>query len=185
MDSIESIYSNYDHYKYGFEIGVLQNNRAAAWLTIALHSELRDSSDKDSLVLLAKDAIMSSITNYSDWMKLYNDLDAEKIEHTIRQSFLSGLEMYSEEEISSFLSNRVDEIIQSKTEINRRLSVSYTNLGIVYRYHAVYDSAASCYMKAIELWDKNFSAENNLNLLLGKPMKKRNIIQKMFPPDRL
>ena len=36
-----------------------------------------------------------------------------------------------------------------------------------------------------ELWDRNLTAKNNLNVLLGQPMEKRNVIQRMFPPDRL
>jgi hypothetical protein len=47
-----------------------------------------------------------------------------------------------------------------------------------------YEKAINNYQKAIDLWDQNLTAENNLNILLGKPLKKRNLIQKLFPPKR-
>src|SRR4030066_1830337 len=36
MDTVESVYSRIKHYKNSYEIGVLHNNRAAAFLTMAL-----------------------------------------------------------------------------------------------------------------------------------------------------
>jgi len=91
----------------------------------------------------------------------------------------------AQDELESYLDTRINEIIDTQVEIDRRLSVSYTNLGIVYRYRMQYDSAAYCYEEALDLWEQNLSAENNLNVLLGRPQKKSNFIQRMFPPDRL
>jgi hypothetical protein len=48
----------------------------------------------------------------------------------------------------------------------------------------MYDSAAFYYNNAIELWDRNLTAENNLNILLNRPQKKRNLIQTLFPPEK-
>ncbi|MCK4748009.1 MAG: tetratricopeptide repeat protein, partial [Bacteroidales bacterium] len=67
---------------------------------------------------------------------------------------------------------------------NRRLSVCHTNLGVIYRHQGAYVEAAEEYQKALALWDRNLEAENNLNKLLNKPLKKRNMMQKLFPPNR-
>jgi len=83
-----------------------------------------------------------------------------------------------------FLENRVQEIIMAQGENDRRLSVCRTNLGVVYRYQGAYLEAVQQYEMAIELWDRNLEAENNLNKLINKPLKKRSIIQKIFPPER-
>ncbi|MFC2089562.1 hypothetical protein ACFLT1_02205 [Bacteroidota bacterium] len=185
MDSIESIYATIDHYKDAFEIGVLDNNRAAAWLTIALYSEFRDSTEKDSIIGLAEEAARKSISCHEEWKASFGSLSKEDIKKKISDSFVPGLAKYSPEDQEKYLNNRIEEIIESQVEIDRRLSVSLTNLGIVYRYRTLYDSAATCYVKALELWDRNYTAEDNLNLLLGNPIKKRNAIQRLLPPDRI
>lgn len=185
MDTIESLYKSVTHYSESFEVGVLYNNRAAAWLTIALFSELRDSIERDSMVALAENAIWNSIQIYTNWETSYNGLSENEVRKVIEQNFYTGLEKYPVKDKEKYLQTRTSEILDAETEIPRRLSVSYTNLGIVHRYRQQYDSAALSYQKALELWDRNLTAENNLNILLGRPQKKRNLIQRMFPPDRL
>lgn len=185
LDTIEGIYREIPHYNSAFEVGVLNNNRAASWLTLALYSEMRDSTEKDSLVMLAEEAVRKSIKIYESWEKRFREMNEEQVRSVISEEFMYGLDAYSIEEQEKYLENRIGEILESQEEIRRRTSVSYTNLGIVYRYREQYDSAAFSYKKALDLWDRNLTAENNLNLLLGQPLKKRNIIQRMFPPDRL
>ena len=182
MDTIESIYSSVDHYKNSYEIGVLYNNRAASYLISALHNEEIDSAVQDSLVNLAEVASQRSIEIYDRWLEKFQNRNAEEIESIISHDFFPGLEKYYETD--KYLKNRIREIQKSQIETKRRLSVSYTNLGIVYRHQKLYESAAICYKKAIDLWDRNLSAENNLNTLLNRPIKKRSFIQKLFPPDR-
>src|SRR6056297_3917279 len=46
MDSIQRIFDQHDFYKNSFETGVLANNRAAVYLSVALH--------KDSLKAMSK-----------------------------------------------------------------------------------------------------------------------------------
>jgi tetratricopeptide (TPR) repeat protein len=185
MDSIESVYSGIPHYSESYEIGVLSNNRGAAWLTLALQDERMDSNRKDSLLVLAETEILRSIALYEAWQTRFDTLSEEEIMEQIRTEFLSGLGAYPEEQQLKFLENRVSEIADSQTEVRRRMSVSYTNLGIILRHHEDYNAAMQSYRKALELWDRNLTAENNLNILLNKPLKKRNVIQRMFPPDRL
>ena len=87
-------------------------------------------------------------------------------------------------EVDGFIEQRIREIEASLRENDRRLSVCRTNLGIIYRMQGSYEEAVRQYELAISLWDRNLEAENNLNRLLNRPLKKRNIIQKMFPPEK-
>jgi hypothetical protein len=183
MDSIECIYSAYKHYENSYEIGVLHNNRAASYLTWAIHNE-DTNKNQDSLVNLAESAVLKSIEIYDHWLMRFQGLDQEEIKSIISDDFLEGLERYDADKQKKYLKNRIKEIEESNIETSRRMSVAYTNLGIVFRHRLLYDSAAFSYQKAIDLWDRNLTAENNLNILLGRPLKKRSFLQKLFPPDR-
>jgi len=186
MDTIEAIYTSVPHYKNAFETGVLYNNRAAAWLTMALHTEPYKSHKAmaDSLVRNAESAVKKSIGIYEDWLQRFEGLDEGAVEGNIREEFMVGLENSAAEMKEEYLQKRKEEILESVNETPRRLSVAYTNLGIISRYTGNYEEAARYYEKAIGLWDENMTARNNLNVLLGRPMEKRSIIKKLFPPDK-
>ncbi|MFP4664536.1 MAG: tetratricopeptide repeat protein [Bacteroidales bacterium] len=193
LDSVESIYSGITHYQNSFEMGVTANNRAAVYLTLAMHQdsiELPENSEylleypRDSLLGIAEHHLHKAIRIYQNWREKYNDLSKSACEEKIKSDFLKGLEGYSKEDQQKYLENRVDVFMDNQVEIDRRLSVSYTNLGVIYRLEENYDQAIDAYAKAIELWDRNMTAENNLNVLLGRPKKKQNFIHKLFPPDR-
>jgi tetratricopeptide (TPR) repeat protein len=183
MDTIESIYTRVEHYRNSFEVGVLYNNRSAACLSLSMNEN--DGIVRDSLLDLADRAINKSITIYENWFSIYEGKSAQEVEVILGKGFLNGLEEYDEEDRQKFLRKRVREIIEAQAETKRRISVSYTNLGLVYRQQLKYEDAALSYQKAIENWDRNLTAENNLNKLLGRPEKKRNLIQKLFPPERV
>ena len=185
MDTIETIYRTVPHYRNSYETGVLYNNRAAAYLTMMLHEDKLTLEKRDSLARKAGQAARKSIRIYRKWTWRYGSLPDDSLEAAIREDFLDGLRDYSLKEQEKFLETRIREIREAQVETARRQSVSYTNLGIVYRYHARYDSAALCYQRAMELWDRNLTAENNLNRLLDRPLKKRNLLQKLFPPERI
>lgn len=187
MDSIETIYSKYPHYRNSYEIGVLYNNRAASYLTMALH--MNDSIDagevrKDSLFSIAEKMVHKSIAVYTAWLERFEDKNGEEIREDIETNFLNGLDPYSQEAEEALINKRIEEIQEAQFETKRRLSVSYTNLGIIERQRMKYEEAAKHYKKALELWEQNLTAKNNLNLLLGRPLEKRNFIQKLFPADR-
>lgn len=184
MDSIEWIYTKYDHYKNSYEVGVLYNNRAASFLTQALFTSDMDTLVQISLIEKAKIASNESINIYQNWLKKYDNADKEEIKRIASQNFFIGLDIYDEDQKNKFMSNRVDEIHDAQSETKRRLSVAYTNLGIVFRYQLQYEEAAKYYKKAVDLWDRNLTAENNLNILLGRPIKKRSFIQRLFPPKK-
>jgi tetratricopeptide (TPR) repeat protein len=193
LDSVEIIYSGIPHYKNSFEMGVTANNRAALYLTLAMHKdsiEIPENSEylldysRDSLLDAAEHHLGIAIRIYQNWREKYGDLSKKECENLIKSEFLIGLEKYSQDEQQKYLENRLDIFMDNQVEIDRRLSVSYTNMGVIHRLRKNYDQAVDAYAKAIDLWDKNLTAENNLNVLLGRPKKKRNFIQKLFPPDR-
>ncbi|MCG8697962.1 MAG: tetratricopeptide repeat protein [Bacteroidales bacterium] len=186
MDTVEFMYSHYEHYEKSYEVGVLYNNRAAAWLTMMLHvSPFKDSVPlKDSLVNLANDVSQYAIDMYSEWIEKYGQATEEELEQILTQEYLPELTQFDETTQQNFFKNRVKEIKEAQLETSRRLSVSYTNMGVVHRYNERYKESAKCYHKALELWDQNLTAENNLNSMLGRPLRKRTFIQKMFPPKR-
>ncbi len=188
LDSIKNIYKQFPHYYGSFETGVLENNRAAVYITIGLTYDSINTSfhamGLDSLMILGESAVRNSISIYEKWTGLYSGKTEAEIREEIKESFAEGLEGYSQKEINLFFENRVAEILASLEEAPRRLSVSYTNLGIIYRYKEDYQSAAAHYEKAIKLWEENLTAENNLNILLGRPLTKRTFIQKMFPKPK-
>ena len=68
MDSIELIYTDFDHYKNSYEMGVLYNNRAASFLTMALYTDDIAKTDQDSLINLAEFAVKKSIEIYNQWL---------------------------------------------------------------------------------------------------------------------
>ena len=187
LDSVEFIYKSVDHFSESFEVGVLYNNRAAAYLTMAIYESKPEAFmllSKDSLLNLAQESVQTSIIIYENWLTKYNDKNLEQIEQILQKDYWFGIENYSKEEKEKFIKSRIQEIEAAQYETERRLSVAYTNLGITHRHLEQYENAINSYQKAIELWDQNLTAENNLNILLGKPLKKRNLFQKLFPPER-
>ena len=191
LDSISALYQSTPHYAASFELGVLHNNRAAAMLTIALYGDSIPESanpyrnlSTDSLLVLAENQIHRAITLYEHWNSRFEGKEEKEIKEMIRVEFMNGLDPGLPDLNDKYLSNRVREISASLVENRRRLSVCYTNLGLLYRIRQEYPEAVTYYERAIELWDRNLDAENNLNKLLGRPLKKRNIIQKLFPPGK-
>jgi len=186
MDEIEAMYTAHDHYQDSYEIGVLYNNRAASYITIALFSEgvSENPGKQDSLINMAELACNRSIEIYQNWLVKFGGKSRVEVETLIANDFFQGLLAYDQEEVDRFFESRIDEVVEAQAETKRRLSVSYTNQGIIYRYKLQYEAAAESYKMAIELWDRNLTAENNLNILLDRPIRKRNFIQKMFPPKK-
>jgi len=188
LDTIDYIYRKYPHYHTSFETGVLENNRAAVYLTLVISYDSISTHyhhlGKDSLLNLGESAVRNSIYIYESWLGTYSGLEELQIREQIRKNFVMGLDEGCPEKIDLYLDNRIEEIQTAIEETPRRLSVSYTNLGIIHRYRMDYQSAAACYQKALDLWQENLTAENNLNLLLGRPLKKRNFIEKMFPKPK-
>ena len=191
LDSIAFIYEQISHYSNSFELGVIHNNRAAMLLTLALYGDsIADSlnpyagSGKDSIIALAEYHVHEAMAIYHKWNSRYGAKGETEIRQLMETEFREGLDPSDPAMTEKYLRNRMDEIEASLVENQRRLSVCHTNLGLIYRLRGQHTEAVAQYEKAIALWDRNLEAENNLNRLLGRPLKKRNIIQKLFPPNR-
>ncbi len=151
---------------------------------MALYADIIQQNAQDSLINLAEISSLKSIDNYQSWLRKYGEKNSIEIEKLIHDDFLEGLDNFSKEEKTKFINYRIKEIEEAQTETKRRLSVSYTNLGIIERHKLQYNLAAQHYNKAVELWDRNLTAENNLNILLSRPIKKRSFNQKLFSPEK-
>jgi len=191
LDSVESIYESYPHYSNSYEIGVINNNRAAAIITISLFSDSIPEEynpfieiPSDSLLTIAELNINKAIGLYNNWLGKYRDKSEEEIIQLIEPEFVIGMDNTEPDLIRRYMEARAEEITESVGETERRLSVCYTNLGVIKRQRKEYKEAIQYYEKALELWSRNLSAENNLNALLGRPIRKRNLIQKLFPPEK-
>ncbi len=191
LDSVEDVYKAYPHYENSFEMGVLYNNRGAALITLSLFGDsIRADynplfkTSPDSIMNIAEYNIEKAISIYTDWIEYYGDKSSEDIAELIGTEFRGEMITDDEELTNKYLEARVNEIKTAVEETDRRLSVCYTNMGVIRRHNGEYEEAVRCYEKALNLWARNLSAENNLNTLLGKPLKKRNIIQNLFPPDK-
>ncbi len=191
LDSIEYVYNNIPHYKRSYEIGVIYNNRAASYLTMAIH--FADSSlsldgvnilSKDSLLNLGKKDALTSIEFYNNWLAEFGEKDLKEIESLVKSQFLQGINVETDKDRAKFLATRMEEIENAKYETPRRLSVAYTNLGIVERHSGNLEEAIKLYTKALDLWERNLTAKNNINVLLGRPIEKGRVIHKFFPPDK-
>ncbi|MEZ5071532.1 MAG: hypothetical protein R2751_11330 [Bacteroidales bacterium] len=185
MDTIESVYARTDHYRDSYEIGVLYNNRAAVYLSVYLQPG-NEALIGDTALFLAKSEgfVRQSIAVYEHWLEAFAGKGEEELRTLLETEFVPGLPTDDRVGSQAYLDNRLKEILDAQEETPRRLSVSYTNLGTIKRHQLKYDSAAVYYQQAMDLWDRNLTAENNLNILLNRPLKKRNLIQTLFPPDR-
>lgn len=185
LDTIELIYKNIEHYADSYEVGVLYNNRAATYIAKALAVENNDSIVKDSLLVLGKKSAVKSIKIYTDWISKWNNKNKEEIKELLKPHFNKNDSVFKDKNINRFINRRAVQIKEAQVETPRRLSVSLTNLGIIYRHQEKYEEAVIQYIQALELWPDNLSAENNLNIIFDKPQKKPSILRRLFPKDRL
>jgi tetratricopeptide (TPR) repeat protein len=188
LDNIEKIYNKVPGYKDSYEIGVINNNRAAIYL-VQLEEALLSTDnlkiDQRPIFLdLAKEYSNTSKLIYISWLEKMGNLNDSEIKETILPFFEVEDPAFKRFNFDKILNKRVENIKQSQVETKRRLSVVYTNLGIIDRYQNNPEKAEKYYRKAIELWDSNYVAKNNLNVLLGEPLKKRSVIKQLFPEKK-
>ncbi len=183
LDSIEEVYASVSHYRDSYEMGVIHNNRASVFLTLALSDTARQEI-RQSYFALAERHLIQGIDYYNGWMTLYGNQSEEEIRAVIEEDFSSDSILVSHDYLGAIIQNRVREIQTARIETPRRLSVSYTNLGIIRRHENQLEEAFEYYVKALELWEDNHAAKNNMNILFGQPPEKQSFFRKLFPPDR-
>jgi len=183
LDTVESILLKVPGYHASYEPGIVFNNRGSAYISMALYSS-KDSIEKLKYLELAKMNIDSSIVLYTTWLDKNNSLSKEELLKQVKPFFPENDKAFMGRNYKRILKKRVEDIMLARKETPRRLSVCYTNLGIVLRHQHKQEEAVDCYTKAISLWKDNFTARNNFNVLMGKPPEDRSIIDQLFPPDK-
>jgi tetratricopeptide (TPR) repeat protein len=182
-DTILSILVSVPGYMESYEPGIVFNNIGSAYLSMALY-ENNDSSERVRLLEMAKKNIDSSVVIYNTWLDKYSALSKDELLEYIKPFFAENDDAFEGKSYKKILQKRVDDLILAQKETPRRLSVCYTNLGIVLRHQYKQNEAVENYIKAIKLWKDNFTARNNFNVLMGMPPQDRSIINKLFPPDK-
>jgi tetratricopeptide (TPR) repeat protein len=183
LDSIENIFVKVPGYKESYEPGIVYNDRGSAYLSMALYGN-KDSTEKFRLLELAEKNIDSAIVIYNVWLDKNSGLSKLELSQVVKPFFSENNLAFRGKNYSKIIRKRVDDLVLAQKETPRRLSVSYTNLGIVQRHQYKQNEAVESYIKAIKLWKDNFTARNNFNVLMGKPPKDRSIIDQLFPPDK-
>ena len=183
LDSIEIILVKVPGYKESYELGIVYNNRGSAYLGMALYGS-KDSAERFRLLETAKRNIDSSISIYNTWLSKNRVLSKNEFLINEKTFFSENDVAFKGRNYNRILRKRAEDLVLAQKETPRRLSVCFTNLGIILRHQYKLNEAVESYIKAIELWKDNYTARNNFNVLMGNPPKDRSIIDKLFPPDK-
>ncbi len=183
LDSIQEVYLAIPHYRNSYEMGVVLNNRASVYLTLAL-ADIVNEELRQHYFMLAEQQLHKSIAYYADWLDEFSNKNEDEIYGIVHESFANDSLLKDHIYLDAIITNRVEEIQKARIETPRRLSVSYANMGIIQRHQNELEDAVTYYVKALDLWSENLAARNNLNVLLGEPIEKQSFFRKLFPPDR-
>ena len=184
LDSIRTIYLSVPHYRGSYELGVIENNLASVYLTVALSSTGIDER-KQFLLSAAEEHLLSGIDYYSAWIGQFGNLTEAQISGIVTEEFDGDETLRGSVNRDAIIRKRIRDLIDAQKETPRRLSVSYSNMGIISRHREKAEEAVGYYERALEMWPDNHTARNNLNIIFGLPPVKQSFIRRMFPPDRL
>lgn len=183
LDSIEAVFNKVPGYSTSFELGIVYNNRGSAFLSMALY-EVKDSTEKLQLLNFAHKNLDTCILIYRRWIDSFRNYTREQWLKEVSPGFSSDDPAFQGKDAEAILNKRVDDLLLAQKETPRRLSVAYTNLGIVQRHKYMQAEAMDSYILAIKLWKDNFTARNNFNVLMGIDPEDRSIVDQLFPPDK-
>ncbi len=184
LDSIHDIFRSVAHYQNSYEIGVVLNNRASVYLTRAISDTLAEEV-RQHYFAMAEHELYRGIDYYQRWVSKFEALDQDSIEQVVYNDFMSDPVISGDARAEAYIQQRVKDIILARAEMPRRLSVSYTNLGIIRRHENQVEEAVDYYVKALELWEDNLAAKNNLNIIFGRPVERHGLLRRLFPPQRV
>lgn len=188
LNGMLKIYQSLPGYEHSYEVGVVYNNIASVYL-VQLETELLTKKDlkKEDLVMNLDLAFLfsqKSIDNYQEWLLEMGNLSEEQIREKIEPFFDPKDPAFKNVDFDNVFQKRIDEIKIAQIETKRRLSVALTNMGVINRYKGNLEQAKADYEKAISLWDRNYTAQDNLNVLMNQPVEKRSMIDRLFPPEK-
>jgi tetratricopeptide (TPR) repeat protein len=184
LDSADVIFKSYPDYETSFEVGVIYNNKCSALLLSALYDSTINATEKSTLLALSMDYCDSSIFIYENWIAEWGKLSPENIADRISIFMNEKDPEFKDSNFRMIFSGRVKNIVKAQIETPRRLSVSLSNKGTIYRHMMKLDSALNCYQLAISLWKDNRTAKSNMTVLMGGKPVKPSIIESLFPPDK-
>ena len=184
LDSAYSIYTDLPDYRHSYEIGVIYNNKCSSLLLNALYDSTISAGERDVLLNLSMSFCDSSIDVYKRWIAVWGVMTADEISEAVRSDMRPGDPAFEGRNYQKLTDRRIKDLLLAQVETPRRLSVSLTNKGTVYRHMMIADSSLYYFSEALKLWKDNRIASSNLSVLMGGEPVKPGIIQSLFPPDK-
>ena len=184
LDSANIIFRSIPDYKFSFEPGLIYNNKCSSLLMVAIYDSTVSRDEKNKLLDIAMKYCDSSMVVYKNWISDWEKLSYEEIAERIRLYMDDSDTVFDGLNFKRIFDKRVKDIIAAQIETPRRLSVSLTNKGTIYRHQLLVDSALSCYNQSLIIWKDNRTAKSNLSVLMGGEPVKPSIIESLFPPDK-
>lgn len=184
LDSAYSVFKSLPDYVSSFETGLIYNNKCSALLLSALYDSLMDREIRNHLLSLSMKYCDSSIIIYTRWISIWGSLEEDEIRRRSLEYMRRNDPAFAGYKFEKILDRRVENIKMAQIETPRRMSVSYSNKGAIYRHMMIPDSSVFYYTKALSLWNDNRVAKSNLNVLMGGKPLKPTLIESLFPPDR-
>lgn len=184
LDSAFIVFNSLPDYTGSFEKGVIYNNKCSNLLLTALYDSASGVIEKNTLLDLAGKYCDSSIMVYQRWLSDWGQLPEGEILSRIKTYMKEDDPAFREYNFKKILNRRVKYISEAQIETPRRLSVSLTNKGTIFRHMLMPDSAAVYYDQALRLWKHNRTAISNISVLMGGDPVKPTVIESLFPPDK-
>ncbi len=184
LDTAYAIFRSYPDYESSYEIGLIYNNKCSAFLLNAMYDSTVHEAERNNLLSLSIKYCDSSIANYQKWIKEWENLTPELIADRIDPFMKKDNPAFRGYNFKRIFARRVENIVTAQIETPRRLSVSLTNKGTIYRHRMKPDSALIFYQQALSLWKDNRTAKSNMNVLLGGEPVKPSLIESLFPADK-
>ena len=184
LDSAEAVFKSLPDYACSYEPGVIFNNKCSALLMMAIYDSTINSTEKLVLLNLSMNFCDSSITCYNRWKSEWGKLSSEEIRDKLSRLMLKDDPGFNNVNFGKVFNRRVENILDAQIETDRRLSVSMTNKGTIFRHMLKQDSALVFYREALNLWKDNRIARSNLSVLMGGKPIKPSFIESLFPPDK-
>ncbi len=184
LDSAAAIFRSIPDYTCSFEIGVIYNNKCSSLLLMAMYDSTINSAVKNSLLDLSLAYSDSSISCYRKWEAEWGLLSTDDIAAKLSPVMKSDDPAFRKLDFEKVFNRRIKNIVKAQLEIDRRISVSLTNRGTIYRHLQKPDSALICYNNALKLWKDNRTARSNMSVLMGGKPVTPSLIESLFPPDK-
>lgn len=184
LDSAYMIFNSLPDYEFSFETGVIYNNKCSTLLLKAMYDTTIADSEINTLLGLSLKYCDSSILSYKMWLEEWGPLSADEIAGKLSIFMKKEDPAFKGRNFEKIFNRRIKNMVMAQTETPRRLSVSFTNKGTIYRHMMKPDSSLLFYREALSLWKDNRTAKSNLSVLTGGDPVKPTIIESLFPPDK-